>query len=168
MVQIPCTFVNLGKIITSLNLLIKLPAALGWWSSQWMTPWRKERTWGPWLCLKKRPHLCSLQNHPGRGSRPHPLLGLFSHISTSLMFSITGNPTNRCIGRGPCVLYRHLDLTVDTSDNAEVRKSGSVSPFCMFALSNQNTLFRVYFTSCQGNILFSDVCEKNPMSLSTS
>lgn len=78
------------------------------------------------------------------------------------MFNVTGNLINRYINRGHCVLHRYLDLTVDTSDNAEGRKSNSVSPFCIFALSNQNTVSYVISLVAKATFLFVMSVKKIP------
>lgn len=58
--------------------------------------------------------------------------------------------------------HRPLDLTVDTSDNARGGKSDSISPFCIFALSNQNTLFHVISLVTKATFLFVTPVKKVP------
>lgn len=74
------------------------------------------------------------------------------------MLNITVNLINRCTDRGHCVLYRHRDLTADITDNAEGRKSNSVSPFFMFALSNQNTVSHIISLAAKATFLFCNIC----------
>lgn len=80
------------------------------------------------------------------------------------MLNITVKLLTRYIDRGHCVLYRHRDLTEDITDNAEGRKSDSVSSF-MFASSNQNTVSYVISLVDKATFLFCNICgKKNPMS----